>query len=163
MTAQALLVVAVGVFLAYANGANDVSKGIATLVGSGVTDYRRAIAWGTMWTAVGGVLGAVFGGAMLATFGNEFLAPGTTPTFAAALAALIGAAAWVLLGDRGPGHDGRHLRPPDVDDARVVGRHRGLWLGAARAEPEDAPRHRARLDRDAAGGCALGHGGVRAG
>lgn len=100
MTVQVLLVVAVGVFLAYANGANDVSKGIATLVGSGVTDYRRAIAWGTVWTAVGGVLGALFGGAMLATFGNGLLAPGTTPTFAAALAALIGAAAWVLLATR---------------------------------------------------------------
>lgn len=100
MTAHALLVVAVGAFLAYANGANDVSKGIATLVGSGVSDYRRAIAWGTVWTAVGGVLGAVFGGAMLATFGNGLLAPGTTPTFAAALAALIGAATWVLLATR---------------------------------------------------------------
>src|SRR5690242_8955386 len=29
--------------LAYANGANDVSKAIATLVGSGVANYRRAI------------------------------------------------------------------------------------------------------------------------
>ncbi|MBI1873175.1 MAG: inorganic phosphate transporter [Acidobacteria bacterium] len=100
MTIQVLLLVVVGVFLAYANGANDVSKGIATLVGSGVTDYRRAIAWGTVWTAVGGVLGAVFGGAMLATFGNGLLAPGATPTFAAALAALIGAATWVLLATR---------------------------------------------------------------
>lgn len=100
MTVQVLLVVAVGAFLAYANGANDVSKGIATLVGSGVTDYRRAIAWGTLWTAAGGVLGALFGGAMLATFGNGLLAPGTTPAFSAALAALIGAAAWVLLATR---------------------------------------------------------------
>ncbi len=100
MTGQALLLVTVAAFLAYANGANDVSKGIATLVGSGVTDYRRAIVWGTVWTAVGGVLGAVFGGAMLATFGNGLLAPGATPTFAAALAALIGAATWVLLATR---------------------------------------------------------------
>ena len=29
--------------LAYANGTNDVSKAIATLVGSGVTNYRTAI------------------------------------------------------------------------------------------------------------------------
>ncbi len=34
----------VGFGLAYLNGANDVSKGIATLVGSGVTNYRRAVA-----------------------------------------------------------------------------------------------------------------------
>ena len=29
--------------LAYANGTNDVSKTIATLVGNGVTNYRTAI------------------------------------------------------------------------------------------------------------------------
>ena len=39
--------------LAFANGTNDVSKAIATLVGSGVTNYRTAIAWGTFWTMVG--------------------------------------------------------------------------------------------------------------
>ncbi len=46
-------VVAVCAGLAFANGANDVSKGVATLVGSGVTDYRRAVAWGTLWTGAG--------------------------------------------------------------------------------------------------------------
>ena len=30
--------------LAYANGANDVSKSVATLVGGGVTTYRRGLA-----------------------------------------------------------------------------------------------------------------------
>lgn len=100
MTLEAFLVLSVGVFLAYANGANDVSKGIATLVGSGVTDYRRAIAWGTAWTAMGGLLGALFAGAMLATFGSGLLAPGTTPTMAAALAVVLGSAGWVLLATR---------------------------------------------------------------
>jgi len=32
--------------LAYANGANDVSKGVATLVGSGTSRYRQALVWG---------------------------------------------------------------------------------------------------------------------
>lgn len=32
-------------FLAYANGANDNFKGVATLFGSGTTDYRRALRW----------------------------------------------------------------------------------------------------------------------
>jgi PiT family inorganic phosphate transporter len=91
-----VLVLLVGVFLAYVNGANDVSKGIATLVGSGVTDYRRAIFWGAAWTAAGGFVGALFAGAMLTTFGNGLLAPGTTPTFAAAVALVLGAAGWVL-------------------------------------------------------------------
>jgi len=95
-----VLIVLVSAGLAYANGANDVSKGIATLVGSGVTDYRRAIVWGSMWTGVGGVLGAVFAGAMLATFGNGLLAEGASPTFLGAVAALAGAAGWVFLATR---------------------------------------------------------------
>ena len=33
--------------LAYANGANDNFKGVATLFGSGVSDYRRALNWAT--------------------------------------------------------------------------------------------------------------------
>src|SRR5574341_2106293 len=94
------LVVGLAALLAYANGTNDVSKGIATLVGSGTTDIRRALAWGTLWTAVGGLCGAVFAGAMLATFGNGLVTPGTPPTFAAALAVLVGAGGWVLLATR---------------------------------------------------------------
>ncbi len=41
-----LLAFALVFALAFANGSNDVSKAIATLVGSGVIDYRSAIAWG---------------------------------------------------------------------------------------------------------------------
>ncbi len=80
--ATALLFAVVGVVavLAYANGANDVSKAVATLVGSGVTGYRRAIVWGAAWTAVGGLLAGVLGGAMLSTFARSFLLRETVPT-----------------------------------------------------------------------------------
>lgn len=100
MTLAVVLVVLVSAALAYANGANDVSKGIATLVGSGVTDYRRAILWGSLWTGAGGMFGAVFAGAMLSTFGNGLLAGRVSPTFPAALATLAGAAGWVVLATR---------------------------------------------------------------
>ncbi len=40
-----VLVFVIGFGVSFANGANDVSKSIATLVGSGIADYRRAIAW----------------------------------------------------------------------------------------------------------------------
>jgi PiT family inorganic phosphate transporter len=95
-----LLVVSVVAALAFANGANDVSKGVAPLVGSGVAGYRSGIAWGTAWTAAGAVLGAAFAGAMLATFGKGLLAPGVAPGLGAAFAALFGAAAWVALATR---------------------------------------------------------------
>jgi PiT family inorganic phosphate transporter len=95
-----LAVVAVAGFLAFANGANDVSKGVATLVGSGVADHRKAIAWGTAFTAVGGLLAIFFAGAMLSAFGGGVVAPGVKPSFVAALATLAGATAWVAIATR---------------------------------------------------------------
>lgn len=100
VTVEILYAVTAGAALAYANGSNDVSKGIATLVGSGVTDYRRAIIWGTVWTGAGALLGGLWGSAMIATFGKGLLDPVVTPTIVAALAMLIGAAGWVFLASR---------------------------------------------------------------
>lgn len=100
MSGELLLVAAAAIAIAYANGQNDVSKGIATLVGSGVTSYRRAIVWGSVWTGVGGIAGAALAGAMLTTFGNGLLTTGATPTLATALAVVLGAAAWVAIASR---------------------------------------------------------------
>jgi PiT family inorganic phosphate transporter len=86
--------------LAYANGANDVSKAIATLVGSGVTDYRTAIIWGTAWTVAGAGLSAFVASAMLTTFSAGLIQPGIAIPPALALAILIGAMAWVLVASR---------------------------------------------------------------
>ncbi len=94
------LVLAGGFAIAYANGANDVSKGVSTLAGSGVTDYRNAIRWGTLWTVAGGLAGALVAGALVTTFGKGLLAPSAVPTLAAAGATLAGAAFWVLLATR---------------------------------------------------------------
>lgn len=95
-----ILILAAGALIAVVNGANDVSKGIATLAGSGVTDYRRAILWGTAWTAVGGIGASAFAGAMITTFGNGLLTPGTHASQAAAASTILGAAAWVLIATR---------------------------------------------------------------
>jgi len=86
--------------LAYANGTNDVSKAIATLVGSGVTNYRAAIIWGTAWTVAGAGLSAFVAGAMLKTFSKGLIQPGiaTPPTLA--LAILVGAMGWVFVASR---------------------------------------------------------------
>jgi inorganic phosphate transporter, PiT family len=100
MTVELIAVVLAGALVAYFNGANDVSKGIATLVGSGLTNYRRAILWGTVCTALGALSGGVLANAMVQTFGKGLLANGTVPTFAAALATILGASVWVAIATR---------------------------------------------------------------
>lgn len=92
-----MLVLTLGFALAYSNGSNDVSKGIATLAGSGVTDYRRAILWGTVWTGAGGLAAAFVSRAMIRTFGSGLLTPGTHASLPAAFATIAGAALWVAL------------------------------------------------------------------
>ncbi len=95
-----LVVLAAGVFIGYANGANDVAKGVATLVGSGVSRYGAAIAWGTAWTAAGSLASLSLAWAMIATFGGGLLAVGTDATFPAAAATIIAAAVWVSIASR---------------------------------------------------------------
>jgi inorganic phosphate transporter, PiT family len=87
--------------LSFANGSNDVSKGIATLVGSGVTDYQKAILWGTVWTIIGGLLGIVFSMAMVKTFTSGILAE-EAGSFSASIpiAVICGASCWVLLASK---------------------------------------------------------------
>lgn len=86
--------------LAYANGTNDVSKAIATLVGSGVTNYRAAILWGTFWTIVGACAAAFVAGAMVKTFSQGLVQAGTIIPPAVAMAVLAGAMAWILFASR---------------------------------------------------------------
>ena len=95
-----LLAFALVFALAFANGANDVSKAIATLVGSGVTDYRSAIAWGTVWTVIGAAVAAFVARAMVNTFSHGLLQSGTVIEPAATLAVLTGAMAWILFASR---------------------------------------------------------------
>jgi PiT family inorganic phosphate transporter len=82
--------------LAYANGTNDVSKAIATLVGSGVTNYRTAIAWGTVWTLIGAGGSALVASAMVHTFSSGLVQPGTDIQPIVTAAVLVGTMAWVL-------------------------------------------------------------------
>ena len=86
--------------LVFAIGANDVSKAIATLVGSGVTDYRSAIAWGTVWTVVGAALATLVASAMIKTFSHGLIQTGTIIGPAVSLAILTGAIAWVFFASR---------------------------------------------------------------
>ncbi len=86
-----VLLVVLTLAVAFANGANDVSKGIATLVGSGVTNLRRAILWGTAWTVAGGSIAAFASRELVAVFsGQGILVPAaSSPLFLIAIACAV--------------------------------------------------------------------------
>lgn len=76
-------------FLAYANGANDNFKGVATLFGSGTTNYKRAVAWATMTTFAGSVCSIFLADKLLKNFSGKGLVPveiTTSPEFLTAVA-----------------------------------------------------------------------------
>jgi len=100
MTAELALVIVAAIAIAWANGSNDVSKGIATLVGAGLTNYRAAIYWGLLFTAIGAITGAFFAHAMVETFGGKLLTAAARPDMVTALSIIGGAAGWVLLSTR---------------------------------------------------------------
>ncbi|MFI2312553.1 hypothetical protein AMK17_19515 [Streptomyces sp. CB00072] len=81
--------------LAFANGANDVPKGVATLAGCGVAKVRTALIWGTATTVVGCLVSLQFAGKMTALFSKGVVSADPTPAFAASV--LIGTVAWVVL------------------------------------------------------------------
>ena len=93
MGAVSIAVVLLTLGLAAANGANDVSKGVATLAGAGVARYRTAILWGTGTTLIGALASGVVAEHLSALFSRGIVASPPTPAFA--LAVLMGAAVWV--------------------------------------------------------------------
>ncbi|MDE2293241.1 MAG: inorganic phosphate transporter, partial [Elusimicrobia bacterium] len=86
--------------VAFTNGANDVSKGIATLVGSGLASPRRAALWGAAWTAAGAFLAALGSAALLKVFSGQGIlnVPMADPRFL--LAVGLGAVGFLLLATR---------------------------------------------------------------
>lgn len=87
--------------LAYANGANDNFKGVATLFGSGVADYRRALWWATGMTLLGSLLAIWLAHGLLSRFSGRGLVPdalAAEPGFATAVA--LGAGLTVLAATR---------------------------------------------------------------
>jgi PiT family inorganic phosphate transporter len=85
-------------FLAYSNGANDNFKGVATLFGSGTTNYKKAITWATATTFAGSIAAIFLAEALVKNFSGKGLVPNEliqNPVFAISVA--IGAALTVLL------------------------------------------------------------------
>lgn len=100
MTTIAVIVFA-GLLLAYANGANDNFKGVATLFGSGTTEYRGALIWATLTTLAGSCTALILAHGLLEAFSGKGLAPAeviSNPDFPAAVG--LAAGATVLLATR---------------------------------------------------------------
>lgn len=87
--------------LAYANGANDNFKGVATLFGSGVSNYKRALWWATATTLLGSFVAIFITTHLVETFsGKLFVSAQTLATPGFALAVCAACAATVLLATR---------------------------------------------------------------
>lgn len=96
-----LLILFIGILVAYANGANDNFKGVATLMGSGTTSYRRALWWATATTGLGSITALVLAQSLLVAFSGKGLVPSEVvadPAFTGAVALSAGLS--VLLATR---------------------------------------------------------------
>ena len=84
--------------VAYANGANDNFKGVATLFGANLTDYKKAITIATIATFAGAIASYFVAGALIQAFSGKGLVPdavAASPEFLMAVAA--GAGSTVLI------------------------------------------------------------------
>ncbi|MCJ8324004.1 MAG: inorganic phosphate transporter [Rhizobiales bacterium] len=94
LSATAILLL---ILLSFANGANDVSKSIATLTGAGVTSMSKAIHWGVVWTVLGALSGVFWGGAIVKNLSHSFYAAHTEMDVNIAMAIAIAPIIWVFL------------------------------------------------------------------
>ena len=101
MTTIAIFVSIATFVVAYANGANDNFKGVATLFGSGTTNYRGALLWATITTLLGSVVAVFLAQQLIKAFSGKGLVPDalvSDPSYLAAVA--IGSGFTVLLATR---------------------------------------------------------------
>jgi PiT family inorganic phosphate transporter len=94
---SATLIIGAMLFVAYANGANDNFKGVATLFGGGVSDYRNALWWATATTLAGSLAAFLLAGELIPVFQGRGLVPPSlvqSPAFLGAV--LLGAALTVF-------------------------------------------------------------------
>jgi inorganic phosphate transporter, PiT family len=94
---MALVLLAVVVFVAYSNGANDNFKGVATIYGSRTASYRGALVWATAMQLAGSLMATTLAGGLIATFSAKGLVPDAVATSPAFLTAAASAAALTVL------------------------------------------------------------------
>lgn len=96
-----LLLFSATCLVAFANGANDNFKGVASLFGSKTTTYRAALVWGTATTLLGAIASVVLAQGLLSAFSGKGLVP---PSIAEGelflFSVAVGAGGTVLLATR---------------------------------------------------------------
>lgn len=98
MTSWSVLIVGATLFVAYANGTNDNFKGVATLFGSGTTDYRQTLGWATITTLAGSVTAFFLASRLISIFQGKGLVPSELSESQPFVAAVVlGAALTVML------------------------------------------------------------------
>jgi inorganic phosphate transporter, PiT family len=98
MSDFAIVITGAMLFIAYVNGANDNFKGVATLFGSGVTDYRKALWWASGTTVAGSLTSLFLATRLVSVFQGKDLVPSfliESPSFLAAV--ILGAAITVFV------------------------------------------------------------------
>lgn len=88
------------IILAFANGANDISKSVATLVGSGESDYKKAVLLVSLAAAAGATIASGWAVKMTLLFTKGMLSPQVAVNQLFALAVLGGAIGWVLFASK---------------------------------------------------------------
>ena len=87
--------------LAYVNGANDNIKSFATVYGSGVLDYRRAVTFATTAQVAGSAMSIVVAGSLIEAFSGKGFVPVETVAISAFLVAVaVGAVVAVGIATR---------------------------------------------------------------
>ena len=93
-----IIILGVTLFVAYANGANDNFKGVATLFGSGTSDYRSALGWATITTFMGSLAALFLATELIPIFQGKGLVPSELSESEPFVAAVVlGAALTVML------------------------------------------------------------------
>ena len=96
-----IIIVGATLFVAYANGANDNFKGVATLFGSGTTDYRKALGWATLTTLMGSMAALFLATKLIPIFQGKGVVPALLAQSEPFLGAVIlGAASTVFLASK---------------------------------------------------------------
>lgn len=70
-----IILIGTALFIAFGNGANDNFKGFATVWGSGVLSYRRALVLATLATLAGSLLSLALAQSLIAQFSGRGLVP----------------------------------------------------------------------------------------